>query len=75
MKWKKFEGPRFTLQVPEDWMTKSSSQFQVVFIDPSIKEGLPSNLAVTLRRVTEDVSIPDVAKEARASQETQYPEY
>ena len=75
MKWGQLEGPNFRLQVPEKWKKQSSPKFQVAFVAPIDIKDLPPNLAITMRRVKEDVTIPAVSNQAKKTQSIEYPQY
>lgn len=73
MEYKHFEGPGFQMEVPTNWFISSSLQFQAIFLAPPPFEGVQPNLAIAVRRIQPDITVGDIAEEARLVQEREYP--
>ena len=74
MAFMQFQGPGFIMETPTDWLITSSAQFQVMFLGPQTGVVRP-NLMVTIRPVEEGATAPQVAAEALAIQQREYPDY
>lgn len=73
MEFKHFNGPGFELQVPTDWLISSSLQFQAIFLAPEPYKGVQPNLAISLQRIKPEITVTEIAEEARRVQERDYP--
>jgi len=73
VEYKHFEGPGFQMEVPTNWFISSSLQFQAIFLAPPPFEGIQPNLAIAVRRIQPDITVGDIAEEARLVQEREYP--
>lgn len=73
MEYKYFNGPGFQIQVPTEWFISSSLQFQAIFLAPPPFEGIQPNLAIAVRRIKPEITVLDIANEARRVQEREYP--
>jgi len=70
-----FQGPGFQMDVPTDWVITSSPQFQAMFIAPSETDGLRANLMITMRPVKPEVTLEEVARLAKETQQKEYTEF
>lgn len=76
MNYMQFQGPGFEMEIPTNWLITSSPQYQAMFLAPQDEQvGMRANLMVTLRPVTEDVTLQRVAEETRRMQEREYADY
>lgn len=75
MNFMEFQGPGFTMMTPTDWMITSSLQFQALFLAPSDSGGFNANLAVSIRRITDDVTVLSVAESTKDTQSNEYDQY
>ena len=75
MNFMSFQGPTFTMQVPSNWFVTSSPKFQAMFVAPPGENGVRANLAVSLTPVKENVTLEEIVKAARVTQQKEYPEY
>ena len=75
MKLMHFQGPKFLMQVPTDWLISSTPQFQAIFTAPDDGGSIHGNVVVSIRAVQDDVTAVGVAEAAKNTQEKEYPQY
>lgn len=75
MEYKHFQGPGFSMEIPTDWFISSSPESQIIILAPPTETGARPNIAVSMRVVQDDVTLLDLAAEAREIQAEEYADY